>query len=154
MSISQKLYRNKRQYRGGSIFLWLLVLPNGLLSYRVIQGKLNAEKYIDLLWTTAVPIIKLNYGDDFVFQEDNSPVHKAGKVKDFMIGSNINVLDWPPKSPDINIAEDVWKPLSDAVYDGPPYENKEVLLKKINNVIADSNILLKYSNILCTTQFL
>ena len=46
-----------------------------------------------------------------------------------MIGSNINVLDYPPKSPDINITEDVWKLLSDAVYDGPPYENKAVLCK-------------------------
>jgi len=56
-----------------------------------------------------------------------------------MISSNINVLDWPPKGPDINIAEDVWKLLSDAVYDGPPYENNAVLFEKINNVIADIN---------------
>ena len=87
--ISHKLYHNKCQCGGDSILLWLLVVPNGLLSYRVIQGNLNAEKYINLLRT--VLVIKLNYGDDFVFQEDNSPVHKAGKVKDFMIGSNINV---------------------------------------------------------------
>jgi len=116
-----------------------LVLHNGLLSYQVIQGNLNAEKYIDLLRTTAISIIKLNYGDDFVFQEDNSPVHKTRKVKDFMIGSNINVFDWPPKSLDINIAEDMWKLLSDAVYDGPQYENKAVLFAKINDAIADIN---------------
>ena len=56
-----------------------------------------------------------------------------------MMGSNINVLDWPPKSAGINITEDVWKLLSGAVYDGPIYENKAVLLEKINNVIADIN---------------
>ena len=47
-----------------------------------------------------------------------------------MTGLNINVLDWPPKSLDINIAEDVWKLLSEAVYDGPSYEIKAVLLEK------------------------
>jgi len=137
--ISQKLYRSKRQCGGGSILLWLLVLPNGLLSYRVIQGNLDADKYIDLLRTTAVPMMKLNYGDDFMFQEDNAPVHKAGKVKHFMIASNIKVLDWPPKSPDLNITEDVWKLVSDAVYDGPPFENKAILLEKISNVITYLN---------------
>ena len=39
----------------------------------------------------------------------------------------------------MSIAEDVWKLLSDAVYDKPPYENKAVLLEKINNVIAYIN---------------
>ena len=97
--ISQKLYRTKRQCGGGSILLWMMVLPNGLLSYRVVQGNLNADKYIGLLRTTAVPMMKLSYGDDFVFQEDNSPVHKAGKVKDFMTASNITVLEGPLKVP-------------------------------------------------------
>jgi len=79
--ISENLYRTKRQCGCGSILLWLLVLPIEQLSYMIIQGNLNADKYIDVLRTTAVRMIKLNYGDDFVFQEDNSPVHKAGKVK-------------------------------------------------------------------------
>jgi len=54
-----------------------------------------------------VPIIKLNNGDDYLFQEDNSPVHKAGKVQLFMKSAGIKVLKWPPKSPDLNIVEDV-----------------------------------------------
>jgi len=43
------------------------------------------------------------------------------------------------KSPDFNIAEDVWKILSDAVYDRPSFLNKESLLQKINEVIRDIN---------------
>jgi len=83
-------------------------------------------------------MMKLNYSDDFVFQEDNSPVHKAGKVKDFMMASNIKVLEWPPKIPDMNIIEDVWKLLSDAVCDGLAYQNKTSLLEKRDNVITDT----------------
>jgi len=88
---------------------------NGFLSHRVIEGNLNTDKYIELLRVTAVPIIKLNYGNDFLFQEDNSPVHKDGKVQYFMKSAGFKVMTWPPKSPDLNIAEDVWKILSDDV---------------------------------------
>ena len=56
------------------------------------EGTLNADKYIDLLRISAVPIMKLNYGDDFFFQEDNSPVHKARKVQNFLISSGINTM--------------------------------------------------------------
>jgi len=68
-----------------------MVLPNGL-SHMVIEGNLNAGKYIELLRVTTVPIIKLNYGNDFLFQEDNSPVHKAGKVQHFMKSAGFKVL--------------------------------------------------------------
>jgi len=101
--MSKNFYRNKRQCGGGSLLVWLLGMPNGLLSYRIIEGNLNADKYIDLLRTTAVPIMKLNYRENFVFQEDNSSVHKAHKVKNFLQTSKIKVLEWAAKSLDLNI---------------------------------------------------
>jgi len=61
-----------------------LVLPNDILSYRVIEGNLNADRYIDLLRTSVVPIMKLKYGDDFLFQKDNPPIPKAEKVQKFL----------------------------------------------------------------------
>ena len=39
----------------------------------------------------------------------------------------------------MNITEDVWKLLSDAVYDGPAYQNKASFLEEIDNVITDIN---------------
>jgi len=131
--MSKNFYRNKRQCGGESLLVWLLVMPNGLLSYRIIEGNLNADKYIDLLRTTAVPIMKLNYRANLVFQEDNSPVHKAHKVKNFLQTSKIKVLEWPAKSPDLNITEDVWKLLSDLVYEGPRYQNKAPLAERIKD---------------------
>ena len=82
-----------------------------------------------------VPIIKLNYDSDIYFQEDNSPVHKARKVKLFMKESEINILEWPAKSPDLNIVEDVWRLISDMVYNGPQFQNNIFLSRKIDEVI-------------------
>ena len=74
--------------------------------------------------TTAVSIMKLNYGEDIFFQEDNSPVRKSRKVINFLKSFQLNVLDWPAKSPDLDIAEDVWKLLFNSVYFSPPFKNK------------------------------
>jgi len=69
---SQKLYCTKRQCGGGSILVWILVLSSGLLCNWIVKGNLNSDKYIELLQTTAVPIMKLNCGEDILIQEDNS----------------------------------------------------------------------------------
>ena len=105
--------------------VWLMVMPNGLLCHQFIEGKFCSREYIR---RCAVPILKLNYGNDYFFQEDNSAVHKAKAVKKFMIDSNINVLEWPAKSPDPNIVEDIWKMLSSVIYDGRQF-NKILHLK-------------------------
>jgi len=139
MNNSSPSYHIKRQCRGGSLMVWMMAMPNGLLSFKVITGNLNSDGYIKLLSESAVPLIKLNYGENWYLQEDNSPVHKSRKVKDFMEKSRISVLDWPARSPDLNIVEDCWKTISDLVYDGNQFKCKEDLVLKITSVIKHLN---------------
>ena len=132
---SNQNYRMKRQCKGGGLLVWMMTMPNGLLSFKVIRGNLNSDGYINLLSENAVPIIKLNYGVNWCLQKDNSPVHKSRKVKDFIKKSGFSVLQWPARSPDLNIVEDCWKTISDLVYDGNQFRSFDELVKKITSVI-------------------
>lgn len=134
-----KIIRRKRQCKGGSVMIWLMCLPNGLLSFRVINGILKSVDYIALLKQMIVPIIKLNYGDQFFFQEDNCSVHKSSVVRKFMSDSNIQVVKWPANSPDINIVEDIWEMISNKVYDGSQFLNRSDLVEKIEKSIYSIN---------------
>jgi len=80
MSKDDEFFREKRQCKGGGVIVWLMVMPNGLLSHKIIEGKFCSKDYLALLQTSVVPIIKLNYGNKFVFQVDNCSMHKAKLV--------------------------------------------------------------------------
>ena len=98
--------RNKRQCGGGSVMVWMMVMPNNLLSFSIISCKFCSEDNIKLLEDKALPIIMLNFGNNLIFQQDNASVHCSKLLQSFFEKSKISVLSWPAKSPDLNITED------------------------------------------------
>jgi hypothetical protein len=49
-----------------------------------------------------LPSVSLLYPDQFLFQQDNCPVHTAHIVQDWFRQNNIHIVDWPSRSPDLN----------------------------------------------------
>ena len=45
---------------------------------------------------------------DFIFMQDNASIHKAELVMDYLKEENVNPLNWPPRSPDLNPIENIW----------------------------------------------
>ncbi|KAJ5718913.1 uncharacterized protein N7483_009995 [Penicillium malachiteum] len=47
---------------------------------------------------------------------DNAPTHTAHVVRDALEEMNIEVMEWPPHSPDLNPIENLWALLKAAIY--------------------------------------
>ena len=70
-------------------------------------GTLNAERYIsDVLQAEVLPFLR-ETPDIFALQQDNAPAHVASSTLSYLRDQNIQLLSWPPFSPDINPIEHV-----------------------------------------------
>ena len=74
----------------------------------VIQGSISAQSYIDLLHDKYIPWIARQKKGAYVFQQDNAPAHTAKATTQFFQDQNVEVLAWPPYSPDLNPIENLW----------------------------------------------
>lgn len=79
-----------------------------------IEGKFNSVKYLDILENHVVPT--MNQDQQRIFMHDNSPVHTAICVQDYLKNQQFETMFWCPFSPDLNPIENVWSYLT---YDWP-----------------------------------
>ena len=40
--------------------------------------------------------------------QDNAPCHKAKSIKTFLAAEGVDMIEWPPYSPDLNPIENIW----------------------------------------------
>lgn len=70
----------------------------------------NSQKYLEILEQVAFPSIEAQFGEveNIVFMHDNSAIHTARVILDFFALNHIKILNHPPKSPDLNLIENIW----------------------------------------------
>ena len=116
-----------------------MLMPNGLMSYRIMKGRQDSKKYINILKECALPMLALNYGKNFIFQQDNCSIHISKEAKSFLSSNCIQTLEWPPISPDLNIIENVWSTLSEHCYKNGNPKNLKELIRKIDDAVSYLN---------------
>ncbi|KYB24688.1 Transposable element Tcb1 transposase-like Protein [Tribolium castaneum] len=62
-------------------------------------------------------------GPGFILQQDNARLHMAGIVQDFFNACNIEVIDWPARSPDLNSIEHIWNTLGQRLKEHQPNQD-------------------------------
>lgn len=121
-----------RNFGGGTVMVWAAFGVRGKSSICFISTNMNSEMYIELLDSVLVDFGEGFWGNDWIFQQDNASIHISGKTKSFLQSRNIEYLDWPARSPDLNPIENLWGLLSNNVYkNGRQFETAKDLKKAI-----------------------
>lgn len=131
--------RVKNPMQGGGVMIWAGLLPDGTLIISRIKEKCTQVWYKNLLKKEIFPLLKAKFKRNFVWQQDNAPCHTAKLIKTFLKNEQIQLLNWPPYSPDISPIENIFHMLKNAVYDGAQFSLKDSLWSKIQEVVEVFN---------------
>lgn len=115
---------SRRHSSQGSIMIWGAISFNGTIDLTLMRGRQTAESYVELLNDQKTRITEVMGHPNWIFQQDNAPIHTARHVKNWFVANNITTLDWPALSPDLNLIENVWGWLTRRVYEnGRQFDN-------------------------------
>lgn len=98
------------------------------------RGGYTAESYIGVL-EDQIPSL---YQDGMLFMQDNAPIHKARSVIAWFRDHGVNLLVWPPYSPDLNPIEHFWRKLKEIAFELNPDLKESTLTpeEKLNELYA------------------
>jgi len=139
--LSDRLVEGTVKFGGGSVMVWGCMFCNGPRYACKIDGRMDGEFYVRIMEEGLKSSMDY-YGEtpqDVVFQQDNDSKHTCKKAKTWFEDSDLEVMEWPAQSLDLNPIEHLWSHLKKKLgeYENPPVRITELwerVEKEWNNI--------------------
>ena len=101
----------------------------------VVDGAMNRHRYIQILRNQMLPWTTVVFGRNFVYVQDTAPPHTTCDTAAFLDQQDVDVMDWPARSPNINPIEHVWDQMSVWIRD---MDDPPSTVAELNNAVRQA----------------
>ena len=124
----------KRPYKGApkfcpKVMVWGALSFKGFYLKIIPEGTINSRKYCEIL-LEFMPYANALFANGWILEQDGATPHTSRETSDFFAENQVQILQWPPNSPDINPVENVWTILKNFVEKKNP-QTKAALIENI-----------------------
>lgn len=102
-------YMVERVPHSERVSLWGCFCARGVGQAEIFVGEFNAARYVDILQHNLLQTALHFYPrEHWWFQQDNAPQHTSNLAHRWFHNHGVDLLDFPPYSPDLNPIENLW----------------------------------------------